>query len=460
MLGPYRLTRRIARGGFATVYAGFHEDAPGLPLAIKVLDTEGSEAPTSVEKFRQEGRLGHELEHRNLVRVEEAGEIDGRLFIAMELLEGATLRELIEGGPMPAGAVVGLALQLLAGLAHAHDGRGRDGTPLRLVHRDIKPSNLFLTSDGIAKVIDFGIARVYESYRTVTRSGVFLGTLAYAAPEQARNEPIDARADLFSLGLVLHELVTGRRVFDQKHEAAIVSALLFNPIPRLGSLVPPAVDAAIAWTLSPDRDQRVPSAAALMDTLRDALPAEQVWPEARLATLVSRRQSPALNDVGRFGTRSRELVPPPGPRLKQRGKPEWKRWGLVPTLAIPLAVLLVVGRASLKHEPAEDKPQEHVQPVPASTLAVAQPVSVEPPKAATQSPHLPQRSCRTGDPARRSGCRRPILDGSTSTRVRPGQRCSSTAWIEAPPLCFIRRWARARTFWKRSRRTAGAREDG
>ncbi len=295
-LGPYTLRRRLGVGGMAEVWEATHAERPDERVAIKVMVSGGSSA-THRHKFIDEARIGSALRHPNIVRTIDVGLEGETLYLVMELLEGQSLAQARgEGQSLPIGLAVSLTLQALEGLSHAHTLAGPDGRRVSIVHRDIKPSNLFVTVGGDLKVIDFGIATASGLDRTRTRTGMFRGSLPYTTPEQTRNEPADARSDLFSLGLVVHELLTGRRVLDQGGEAAIVSALLWSPVPPVRSRreeVPVALDRAIAWALEKDRAQRPESAAAFAQALRESVDPSILWPRERIATWV--RQSMPRN---------------------------------------------------------------------------------------------------------------------------------------------------------------------
>ena len=194
----YRLDRPLGHGGMATVYLA-RDTELDRPVAVKVLDAadEGLRA-----RFVREARLAARLSHPNVVSVFDAGEDGGRPYIVMEHVEGQTVAELLaRRGRLPPDEARGLALQAARGLAHAHAAG--------LVHRDIKPQNLLLREDGTLKVADFGIARAAED-TSLTQPGTVLGTAAYLAPEQARGEQATPASDVYSLGAVLYELLTGR----------------------------------------------------------------------------------------------------------------------------------------------------------------------------------------------------------------------------------------------------------
>ncbi|SEL76658.1 serine/threonine protein kinase [Stigmatella aurantiaca] len=287
ILGPYRLLNRLGRGGMGEVWEAEPLHQPGARVALKVLH--GDERLSQAwGRFIGEARIGALLDHPHIVRTLDLGREGEDLYLVMERLEGMPLShlDLVSEGPLPCGMVVEMGLQVLEALAYAQNAPSPAGVRLGLIHRDLKPSNLFLTAEGKVKLIDFGIAQAAGLELTQTRSGLVRGSLPYLSPEQARGEALDTRSDLFSLGLVLHELLTGRRVFHQSNEATVLSALLWSPIPPVRQFradVPVALNAALMWALRRDKEERPACAEAFAEALRTALPAEERWTPPRLA---------------------------------------------------------------------------------------------------------------------------------------------------------------------------------
>ena len=260
--GRYTVERELGRGGMAVVVLA--PDATlERPVAVKLLSESAAADAELRERFLREGRFAAKLAHANVVAVYDTGEDAGTPYIVMECVPGESLAELVRRrGALPPEEVVELGLQACAGLEHAH-ARG-------LVHRDVKPQNLLLRDDGTLKVADFGIARSGGGSATLTQAGTLLGTASYMAPEVVEGEPATAASDLYSLGAVLYELVTG----SPPRQAATIADLTLDERVRPPSEVEPGVpaglEAAILRCLERDPARRPASARALADELRGA----------------------------------------------------------------------------------------------------------------------------------------------------------------------------------------------
>ncbi|MEP6917747.1 MAG: protein kinase, partial [Acidobacteriota bacterium] len=227
-VGPYRIVALLARGGMGDVYRA--TDARlGRDVALKTLPTAEPDDAHAVERFVQEARVTASLDHPNIVKVFDVGVSNGRPYLVSELLEGETLRAPILRGPVTPADARGIAATLASGLAAAH-ARG-------LVHRDLKPENIFVTKAGTAKILDFGIAKLAQDPALprglATLTGVILGTAGYLAPEQVTGDPVDARTDLFALGSILFELMTGQRAFARVHTIDTLHAIVHDDPPDL-----------------------------------------------------------------------------------------------------------------------------------------------------------------------------------------------------------------------------------
>jgi beta-lactam-binding protein with PASTA domain/predicted Ser/Thr protein kinase len=260
--GRYRLLRRIGSGGMADVWLA---DDPHLQrrVALKILHRRFAQDREFVERFRREAEAAASLSHPNIVAVFDRGEIEGTYYIAMQLLEGRSLKELIDQGLTPKQSV-GLIRQVLeaAGFAHRHG----------VVHRDLKPQNVIVDDDGKATVTDFGIARAGAS--EITQAGSVMGTPHYLSPEQAQGQAVTAVSDLYSIGVILYEALAGRVPFEADSAIAIAMKQVSHTPQRPSSINPavsPALDAAVMRALEKDPGQRFQSADAFIVALDSAL---------------------------------------------------------------------------------------------------------------------------------------------------------------------------------------------
>jgi serine/threonine-protein kinase len=235
-VGPYRILRAIGAGGSARVDLARLERAYGFERHVVVkrpLEHLRGDARTAAQ-LRREARIGGQLRHPGLVAVLDAGDHDGYPYLALEHVQGASLREAVQtdGGPrlrdVPPGVALGIAIAVARALHHAHELTADDGAPLGLVHRDVSPGNVLLGEDGAVKLADFGIAK---ETRVQTLSGSLRGTVTYMAPEQSRGHAYDRRADVFSLGVIAYELLTGHRLFWADNDVAALHRVLSSAIP-------------------------------------------------------------------------------------------------------------------------------------------------------------------------------------------------------------------------------------
>jgi beta-lactam-binding protein with PASTA domain len=275
-----------------------HDTVLDREVAIKVLHPSLAGDPGFVERFRREARSAAGLNHANVVHVHDWGAVDGVYFMVMEHVRGESLRDVLNAEAMLAPATAADVLaQVLAALDHAH----RKG----IVHRDIKPENIMLTPEGVAKVTDFGLARAYADARS-TQAGTVTGTVQYLAPEQLQGEPADPRTDLYSLGIVAYELLTGRVPFEGETQMAIAYRHLRERVPRASARnrhVPDGLDAWVASMTEKDRELRPESAAEARRDLLSEVPSLPAG--APIAELVRVSPDPALPEAA-------AAVAPPG----------------------------------------------------------------------------------------------------------------------------------------------------
>jgi serine/threonine protein kinase/WD40 repeat protein len=316
-LGAYEIVGLLGAGGMGEVYRA-RDPRLGRDVAVKILPASFSENPERERRFEQEARATATLNHPNILAVYDVGRQDGCPYIVSELLEGESLRDKLRAGKLPVRRAIDYALQIIRGLAAAHEHG--------ILHRDLKPDNIFITKDGRAKILDFGLAKLVLPDMDVTGgvtaatrdsgtgAGMLLGTVGYMSPEQVRGGAIDARSDLFSFGVVLYEMVSGQRAFKGATTADTISAILTQEPPELVTVnkdVPPLLDRIVRHCLEKEPAARFQSASDVGFDLES------------LSTLSSSSgQLPAV------ATEAAE-------------KPR-KRW-LVPALLIAAAAMLVAG---------------------------------------------------------------------------------------------------------------------
>lgn len=273
----YRVLERLGAGGMGVVYKA-EDTRLNRAVALKFLPENLAQDPQVLERFRREAHAASALNHPNICTIYDVGEQNGLPFIAMEFIDGETLRQYIGGKPLPVERVLDLATQIADALDAAHT----EG----IIHRDIKPANIFVTKRGQAKVLDFGLAKLVRKVPgaldanssqavaddPVSIVGVISGTPSYMSPEQIRGDDLDTRTDLFALGLLLYEMSTGRQAFPGKGGGAIIEAILTRapaPACSLNAELPPKLEEIINRLLEKDRDRRYQNAAAVLEDLRN-----------------------------------------------------------------------------------------------------------------------------------------------------------------------------------------------
>jgi serine/threonine protein kinase len=276
-LDRFELVAELATGGMATVYLARVSGVGGFQrfVAIKRLHPHLAREPEFIEMFLDEARLAARIHHPNVVSILEIGSTEQGYYIVMEYVEGDTLGRLLSrvgqlGSRLPLEVGLRIVIDMLAGLEAAHELTDDDGNPLLIVHRDVSPQNVLVGVDGNAKLTDFGVARA-TSRLSITRTGQLKGKVAYMAPEQAQGDAaVDHRADVFAAGIVLWEVLAGRRLFKAEGDAQTLNRVLTDPIPSVQSVwpdVPPVLDAITARALHRDRASRYQTALELSEDL-------------------------------------------------------------------------------------------------------------------------------------------------------------------------------------------------
>jgi tRNA A-37 threonylcarbamoyl transferase component Bud32 len=348
--GRFRLEEQIGSGGMSTVYRAFDEVLE-RSVAIKVMHASIAEDGIQLERFRREARTAAKMQHPHVVTVIDAGEDEGHPFIVLEYVEGETLKDRIRRcGPLPVAEAVAYAIEIGRALQAAHAER--------LVHRDVKPQNVLIDPEGRAKVTDFGITRSLDDAEGLTATGRVLGTTDYVSPEQALGEVVTEQSDIYSLGIVLFEMLVGRVPFRAESQVGVAMKHVREPMPdvqRLRPEISAALAAVVERATSKERKNRYPSIAPMLDDLEQALAVE-----------VARHGHPtgeATSVIRALPRRSAEIVPARwrSPRL----------WAATLALVAIGAALVVVGvllRAEEDKQPVAGPPPP---PPPAQTVALS-----------------------------------------------------------------------------------------
>ncbi len=291
-LGPYEIVAPLGAGGMGEVYRA-HDGRLNREVAIKILPEAFAQNPDRLRRFEQEAKAAAALNHPNVMAVYDVS-IDGDVpYVVSELLDGETLHALIRRGPVPTRTATGLAVQIAFGMAAAHQ-KG-------IVHRDLKPANIFVTADGRAKILDFGLARMVEPFDAgptrlpapATNPGAVMGTAGYMSPEQVRGEPVDHRTDIFAFGAVGYELFSGARAFSGDSDVEIMSAILKAEPPDVASgVVPPHLERVVRRCLEKNPAQRFQSASDIAFALE----------AMAMTTTGTAAAAPKARDPRRWGT--------------------------------------------------------------------------------------------------------------------------------------------------------------
>jgi len=331
VVSHYRIIQKLGEGGMGVVYKA-HDTKLDRHVALKFLPRDLTSDSTEKERFYHEARAASALNHPNITTVYEIDEHEGQLFIAMEFVEGKTLKQLLEPEPPSIKRVLDIAIQVSDGLAAAHE-KG-------IVHRDIKSENVMVTPKGQAKIMDFGLAKV-KGVTRLTREGTTLGTAAYMSPEQAQGEEVDHRSDIFSFGVVLYELLTGKLPFRAEHHAGLMYSIVNEepqPIARFNEKVGDELQRIVDKALAKDREERYQHVDDMLADLR----------RQRKSLEYSRASSvriPRLPVQEPARERAQERVQEPAPEREPATAPKPRRNTLrilIPTVLITAAVVLIV----------------------------------------------------------------------------------------------------------------------
>jgi eukaryotic-like serine/threonine-protein kinase len=272
MLGSYEVVSKLGSGGMGEVYRA-RDLKLRRDIALKVLPRDFTRHPNALARFEREARVLASLNHPNIVTIYDVGQDNGAVYIAMELVEGKTLDEVLTGGPMPLRDILDVAAQISAGLAVAHKSQ--------IVHRDLKPKNVMIRPDGLVKILDFGLSKLTQSAipdseqsSAVTVPGILLGTIDYMSPEQASGSAVDFRSDQFSLGSVVYEIVTGQRPFHRGTGAETLAAIIADgpkPPRAVNPQTPVALEAIICRCMAKEPEKRYGSTDELASAFREIL---------------------------------------------------------------------------------------------------------------------------------------------------------------------------------------------
>lgn len=272
-IGDYKFLEQIGRGGMGEVYLA-HDSRLGRRVALKLLPSHYTTDEQRVRRFEQEARAASALNHPNILMIFEIGRGDGIHFIATEYVEGETLRQRMANAKMSLSEALEVAIQVASALVAAHQAG--------IVHRDVKPENVMLRPDGYVKVLDFGLAKLTEQPgasdtgaltfgKVDTDPGTVMGTASYMSPEQARGQTVDSRTDIFSLGVVMYEMIAGRAPFEGETTSDVIASILKTeppPLAHYSGNAPDALERLVAKTLRKDREERYQTAKELLTDLK------------------------------------------------------------------------------------------------------------------------------------------------------------------------------------------------
>jgi len=389
--GRFRLVERIGKGGMAEVFSAVASGSQGFErtFVIKRIRPDKSDSPKFVQMFCEEAQISALLHHPNIVRIYDFGHIDGAYFMVMEHLDGNDLSSVVRAlrardRAMPPSVAVFIAREVARALHHAHTLALPEGAPAGIVHRDVTPSNIMLLKAGGVKILDFGLAKALTRVQDGAGAGKkprLAGKLAYMSPELVRGTPIDHRSDVFSLGVVLWEMVAGQRLFVADSEGDILRNVLAQPIAepsRRRDGVPAVLDTIVARALERDPVLRYETAGAFADALDEFLAempvADQAIPKLleELFSAVPQRRDDAGESAsatsfsasaasGPTPARMPEIIygRPSGPMMFHSippiQPPRVSLLTLIGIFSLVVAVVVIVGRVVIRHQPAVDQ---------------------------------------------------------------------------------------------------------
>lgn len=462
ILSRYAVCDEIASGGMATVHVGRQRGAAGFArtVAVKRLFPTYARDPEFVAMFTDEARLAARVRHPNVIATLDVVAENQELFLVMEYVAGEALSTLVRGTEergerVPPTVAASIVLGMLEGLHAVHEAVAEDGRPLGIVHRDVSPHNVLVGVDGSARLLDFGIAKA-TALAQRTQQGLVKGKLAYMAPEQLRGEPVTRASDLFSVGVVLWELLTGRRLFRAASEGAIVAKILEARVPRVEELapaIPPDLGGLVAWALAKQPSDRPRSAAEMARHLERALaPAshhtvgawvrEVAGPSLDARAAIVRRVEQEAGDVEPSATTSGVRGTPrvvaqkatephpaqlraPGSRRSQHRtltmaaptRSGWTKWAIAGGVVVA-AVALLAGLVLARTRPPADTAARGV-------AASAQGAAIR------ARPSIPEAASPPATPPREAAPDAPIAEAAPTAAPLPPSHASPTA-IAAP----------------------------
>ena len=342
--GKYTLYERIGRGGMADVFKGRIQGPGGFErvFVVKRILPHLSDDPAFIKMFVDEAKLSARLNHPNIVQIFELGAVEGEYFISMEYIPGhdlaETTRAIWKKAPPPRVDMVAyVGREICRALSYAHSLTDEQGGRLGMIHRDVSPSNVMLSYEGAVKLLDFGIAKALGDTQDQTNSGTLKGKYAYMAPEQTEGESVDHRIDIFAAGIVMHEVLTGRRLFKGANDLQTIERVRrceVRPPSQFNQAVPPELDAILLKALSRNPDDRFQDAGEMAEALDQIVHAWHFKP-GHLSTILRENFGGGDSGTGAYPTSRPTQSMPTGPTTATSGSASGLRSGTVPPIALP-----------------------------------------------------------------------------------------------------------------------------